>query len=116
MSESKFPKRRPDGSFRVVARFNTTADVSGLMADYVRAWTRAMPVWVRIWRSASIQEERLEFATEFSAVPSVEADNQEISLIFEAKPTASRWKDWTSFLIEDILTVFPEVTFLGFES
>ena len=47
MSEIKFPKRRLDGSFRVIARFKTTADVSGLMAEYVRVWARATPVWVR---------------------------------------------------------------------
>ena len=82
----------------------------------MRAWTRATPVWIRIWRSASIEEERLEFAEEFFAVPSVEAHEREIGLIFEAKPTASQWKDWAIFLIEDILKVFPEVTFLRFES
>jgi hypothetical protein len=115
----KFPKRRDDGSFVVVARF-TVSDrtVLALVRDYVKAWVRAHGTWIRLWRSNSIEEERLQFDSEFQGEPRVEAapDGSSFFLLLEGRPSATRWKDWVVLMANDISNVFPEVKFEGFES
>jgi len=121
MTEARFPKRRDDGSFTLVARFaasETDMSVVDLVRDYVSAWTRANRAWVRIWRSDVIQEERLEFLAEFSSDPRVEVgdDGHRLSIVLEGRPSAGRWKDWAVFLVDELSRVFPEIKFERFES
>jgi hypothetical protein len=118
MPEINFPKRNDDQSFTVFAQF-TTSDpaVPNLVQDYVKVWTRVNSNWTRIWRSNVIREESLDFYSEFQAEPRVEHGIGEtsFSVVLEGRPTATRWKDWAVFLIDDILRVFHEVKFEQFE-
>lgn len=119
MSEPRFPKRREDGSFSLLIRFSTSDEtIRGLVLAYLQAWVRANQTWVRIWRSDSIEEERLEFGLEFSENLSVEADARlkTLTVVLEGKATARRWKDWAAFLVNDLSTVFPELRFEGLDS
>jgi hypothetical protein len=116
----RFPGRRGDGSFAVRVRFSTEGpSVVPLVRDYVACWVRSNRVWVRIWRSDIIQEERLELASELRSDPAVECDagdaNGAFSIVFECLPAASRWKDWIVRLARDIEVVFPEVKCTRFE-
>jgi hypothetical protein len=119
-TEASFPQRRDDGSFTVWAWFASPEEenVVALVRDYVKAWVRANRTWVRIWRSNSIEEERLEFGSEFSTEPRVEEDAQRrrFAVVLEGIPSADRWRDWAAFMIDDLLRVFPEVRFEGFKS
>jgi len=116
----QFPQRRADGSFAVRAKFTTDGpSVAHLVRDYVDCWVRSNRVWVRIWRSDVISEERLEFASEFASDPTVEWDatgaDGAFSIRFECVAAASMWKDWIVRLARDIEVVFPEVRNTGFE-
>ena len=74
--------------------------------------------WNRIWRSSTIWVERLDFYSEFLAEPRVQAESgaaTSFSVVFEGKPSATRWKDWTVFIVNDISTVFPEIKFERFD-
>jgi hypothetical protein len=107
MTAIRFPKRRADGSFTVGARFATrNPAITGLVHDYVAAWMRANRTWVRIWRSNTITEERWDFDSEFLTDPRVEAapDGKTFSIVFEGRPSATRWKDWVVYLAHDIST------------
>lgn len=119
MAKIKFPKRRDDKSFVVYARFRTSNHaILALVRDYLKAWTKANSTWTRVWRSDVIKEERLEFYSEFLLEPRVEAGPGEssFSVVLEGRPCATRWKDWTVFLVGDISRVFPEVKFERFDS
>lgn len=116
----RFPSRRADGTFSVRAHF-TVSDPSLvlLVRDYVSCWMRSNRVWVRIWRSDRIEEERLEYGSEFASDPVVEWDekstNGSFSILFECPASATMWKDWTVRLVRDVEVVFPEVKCIGFE-
>jgi hypothetical protein len=119
MIQPTFPKRRADQSFVIVARFTTSnLETIALVTDYLKAWTRANRIWYRIWRSDRIEEERLEFSSEFFSEPRIEsgADVASFSIILEGRPTAARWKDWVVLLVDDVQRLFPEVKFDRFES
>jgi hypothetical protein len=119
MTEARFPKRRDDGSFVVFVRFSTSDDaISSLVVDYLKAWVRANKTWIRIWRSDSIEEERLEFDSEFLSLPRVETDPEGgfLRVVLEGRPSATRWKDWAAFMVGDLSKTFPELQFIGFDS
>jgi hypothetical protein len=113
-----FPLRRSDGSFVVSARFTVTDDaLLPLVSDYLTAWIRANHTWIRIWRSSAIHEERLEFSTDFSSPPHLRHDGPgRLSILLVGRPGASNWKDWATFLVKDLCSVFSEITFEGFGS
>ena len=119
MSEINFPKRRGDGGFSLSARF-TISDPSilPLVQDYLKEWLKANCTWTRIWRSNVIEEERLDFYSDFISDPRVENgdDGISFSVVFEGKPSAKRWKDWAVRLVHDITTIFQEVKFERFDS
>src|SRR5689334_11832230 len=118
MPDLRLPERRVDGSFMVRIWF-ATSDLGALalMRDYLAAWLRAHPTWVRIWRSDAIHEEDLEFTTDFLAGPRLEVGPEEnlFAVVLEARPLTLRWREWAEFLAEDLLRVFPELTLEGFE-
>lgn len=118
MSEVRFPKKHDDGTFTVKARYSTSdPTVRGLVREYVEAWGRANAVWVRIWRSQSIEEERLELAGDFSCKPHVEfLDSDGFVVVFDGLASSTRWKDWAVRLTREVSSVFPEVRFERFES
>ena len=119
MSEINFPKRHGDGSFSVYARFTMSdPSIRPLVQDYVKAWLRANCNWTRVWRSKVIEEERLDFHSDFLLEPRVEdgGDGISFSVVFEGRPSAKRWKDWLIHFVHDIRTVFQEVKFERFDS
>ena len=119
MAEVKFPRQHDDGSFVVLARFSTADHaILALVRDYIKAWMRANSTWTRIWRSDAIEEERLDFYSEFVSEPRVEDESggSSFSVVLEGRPSATRWKDWAVFIVSDISRVFPEVKFERFES
>jgi hypothetical protein len=89
-----------------------------LVREYLSAWARANRTWTRIWRSDSIREELLEFSSEFSSEPSVEAGTKDdqFCVVLQGRPSATRWKDWAVYLVDDLVKVFPEIKFERFES
>jgi hypothetical protein len=119
MSEINFPKRHEDGAFNVCARF-TMSDPSilPLVQDYLKAWLGANCTWIRIWRSNVIEEERLDFYSDFISGPRIEngCDGVSFSVVLEGRPAAKRWKDWAVHLVHDITAVFQEVKFERFDS
>jgi hypothetical protein len=119
MTETRFPRRRDDGSFVVSALFiSSEPEICALVGDYVAAWTRANKTWVRVWRSNRIEEECLEFCSEFSGEPRVECnpDGRSFQVVLEGRSSATRWKDWAVLMVDDISKVFPEVEFVRFDS
>ena len=121
MTNIKFPKRREDGSFTVLAKFAASGPDAlpvDLLRDYVAAWTRAHRSWVRIWRSDVIDEEPMVLAAEFSCDPRVEVGyrGHALAIVFEGNPSAQRWKDWVVMLVDDVVRMFFELKFEGFES
>ncbi|MFZ5895026.1 MAG: hypothetical protein ACOY0T_28460 [Myxococcota bacterium] len=119
MTEARFPKKRDDGSFTVLALFSTSDEnVVPLVRAYVEAWVRANQTWTRIWRSNCIEVERLEFSSEFASEPRVEDGNEKLrfAIVFDGRPSALRWKDWIAFLLDELRRVFHEIKFEGFES
>lgn len=87
-----------------------------LVAQYVDAWVRANRVWIRVWRSDVIEEERLEFASEFSAEPRIDrVPDDGFLIVFEVTASSRRWKDWAVYMLDDVCGVFPEVHFERFE-
>ena len=119
MNEINFPKPHGDGAFSVYARF-TISDPSilPLVQDYVKVWLRANCTWTRIWRSNVIEEERLDFYSDFISEPRFENDGDGVSfsVVLEGRPSARCWKDWVVHLVHDITTVFQEVKFERFDS
>jgi hypothetical protein len=73
---------------------------------------------VRVWRSNVIREERLDFYSDFLSEPRIEADSEgrSFSVILESRPSATWWKDWAVYMLDDMSKVFPEANFEGFES
>jgi hypothetical protein len=118
VSTVRFPKRRDDGSFAVIAEFTTSdTTIISLVNDFVKAWIRVNHSWIRIWRSDSIEEEYLDFYREFSSDPRVEVESEgAFCVVFEGRPSATRWKDFAVYMVKDISTVFPEVKFVKFAS
>ena len=119
MSKIEFPTRRGDQSFVVLASFIISEpEITVLVRDYVKAWMRANRTWTRIWRSNVIVEERLDFDSEFLMEPELKHTHgaDTFSIVFAGRPTATRWKDWLVFLVDDLTKLFPEVKFEGFES
>jgi len=120
MTEVRFPRRREDGSFTVLARFSVSDDaIIPLLYDYVQSWIRANSTWIRIWRSNRITEERWDFYSEFLSEPRVRVDpeSRSFSIVLEGRPSATtRWKDWAVYLVDDISRMFPEAKFERFES
>ena len=119
MAEIQFPKRQGDQSFVLFARFSTSdPEIIALVRDYVKVWVKANSTWTRIWRSNVIREERLDFYSEFSSEPHVDNGPGEFafSVVIEARPTASVWKDWLVFFVGEMVKVFPEVRFERYES
>ena len=122
MTVIDLPKRRGDGTFTLRAHFrvlapNPSAAVA-LVRDYVSAWVRTNPIWMRVWRENVIREERLELANEFSNDPRVEAgvSGDRFAIVFAGKSEAIMWKDWVVRLVDEIRTVFHEVTLERFDS
>ena len=118
MTEIKYPCRRDDGSFVVVARFHfTDHSVLPLVRDYLKAWISANRTWTRIWRSDVIRVEKMDYDVEFLSDPRLEELSGEslFSVFLEARSSATRWKDWGVFLVHDISTVFPDIDFERFE-
>jgi hypothetical protein len=103
----------------VFARFSI-ADraILPLVREYVSAWTRANRTWTRIWRSNVITVEQMDFNSEFLSEPrlKVEPGDTSFSVVLEGRSSATRWKDWAVFLVDDISKVFPEVSFDRFKS
>ena len=121
MTAIKFPKRHADGTFTVRAHFRVLApdpSIVALVRDYVSAWVRANPIWVRLWRSNIITEERLELAAEFSNDPRVEGgmDGERFVIVFDGRAQARMWKDWMVRLVHEVQKVFSEIKFERFES
>jgi hypothetical protein len=122
-SKVRFPPIRTEGPFTVRALFHTTFDAMvDLVRDYVEAWSRANRTWVRIWRSNTIEVERLDFCAEFSSDPRVDIDGaQRFAISFEgkalpgAKSSTRRWKDWIVRLVDSLSKVFPEIELKRFE-
>lgn len=114
----KFPRRRGDGTFTVLAYCTVSApEVVPLVGAYVNAWVEANRRWVRIWRSNVITVEHLELAADFVKDPQVEkAVPGSLCVVFEGSATSTRWKDWAVRLIDEVCKVFPEVLFERFES
>jgi hypothetical protein len=73
---------------------------------------------VRVWRSNVIREERLDFYSDFLSEPRIEADSEgrSFSVILESRPSATWWKDWAAYMLDDMSKVFLEANFEGFES
>jgi hypothetical protein len=121
MIETKFPRRREDGTFSVAARFavvGPSATLLRLVEEYVAAWARANQTWVRIWRSNVIHEERLSFSEDFLGDPRVEvgSDRSSLSIVLEGRQASRRWKDWLAYLVADVSKIFSELTFVKFDS
>jgi len=119
MAEINFPRRREDGSFIVFARFSTLdLAIVELVQDFLKAWMRANNPWIRVWRSDTIWEERLDFDSEFLSEPRVDCEpgGLHFSVVLEGRPSSTRWKDWAVLMVGDISTVFPEVKFERFDS
>ena len=114
-----FPTRREDQSFSIAARFSLSdTAVLPLVKACVLAWVRANQTWYRIWRSNVVEVEELEFQAEFLSEPRLEqlAGAGCFTLVFDCKPSSTRWKDWIVRLIDDLCKCFPEARFEQFES
>ena len=117
MTAVKFPKRNDDGTFMVVAQF-TISDraIVSMVNDYLKAWVRANGTWIRIWRSDSIVEERLDFYADFLDEPQAEIEGSSLRVVLKGQPPSTRWKDWAVYMVNDVSNVFPELKFEGFTS
>jgi hypothetical protein len=115
---NRFPKKNGDEPFSLNAVFAISdPSVVSLVRAYVDAWARANQTWVRIWRSDDIVVEELEFESEFLSAPKVSpgGGGSHFTIAFECRPSATRWKDWTIYLADEVQRIFPEVKLERFE-
>lgn len=112
----RFPTRRADGSFDVLAHFSTTA-LEGVLRDWLAAWSARNSTWRRVWTGAGKTEEVLNLADEFDSLPIFEAQEEnEVSIRFMARPEAKLWKDWLVKFAADFCAAHPGTELLRFES
>jgi hypothetical protein len=114
MISTKFPKRRPDGSFCVELRLRVdTKDVEEL-AHLINAWIEEWVRANRYWKNNLAHRENgvLDFYDEFARPPyCVAGDPVSLFLRVEGCPGSGKWwRDWiASRLTRDLRATFKEI-------
>jgi hypothetical protein len=104
MSPALFPRRRPDGTFTIAARFSLAdSSLRGLVGEQISTWALDQ-------RTAGIDLDR-----EFSSMPRVEViDDHRVDVVFDGRAGATTWKDWLIDLSRQIRDSSDRVTFEAF--
>jgi hypothetical protein len=110
---SRFPKRRPNGSFTVDALFDmgAEADIAEVGA-WLDAWSAKNAMWVREWKGAGqkIETETLRLSNDFSRPPyCVDSERSGLTIRLEGTKDGKHWRDWFARLVQDLRTSFPTV-------
>ena len=110
----RFPKRRPDGSFCILACFHVASgDPVNLKTEldaWFRQWVQNNQTWT--WTYETGEQQTFSFTDEFSGVPvPVLLNEHEVGIRFEGQPTAAKfWKDWLALkIVPDIRSDFQEL-------
>jgi hypothetical protein len=110
----KFPPTREDGSFCVIAKFETHQDAEDLR-DEITKWCKA---WVteqnvESYKHARIDEDGKEWQPfdyfyAYSSPPSVyRAEGTQLWLRFEGMPNSYWWRDWLARMGVSLTQAFP---------
>src|SRR5579872_2999017 len=116
---AKFPRRRADGSFRVIVRFTFKADDPRDLESRVAAWLHDWVLKNREW-TRSPAGQPLDFFDTFAREPyNVVCDRDHLSFRLESPPgpiaekttdmAGAWWRDWLARLIPDLRGAFPEI-------
>ncbi len=109
MAAAKFPRRDPDGSFRVrvVHRTNTErpGDLAARVEEWFRSWLATAPVW------ALSADRQLNYFDDFAREPHhVTCSGSALTYVLEGRPAAMWWRDWLAFkIVPELRRALPEV-------
>ncbi|MFN2544153.1 MAG: hypothetical protein ABR600_06225 [Actinomycetota bacterium] len=89
---ARFPTRRDDGTFTVVACFQL--DKPARVRDLVERLDRF------IRERGGLEAAKL--LREFGSVPRIEGVGEDVGVVFEGRADAAAWKDWLVMLTSDL--------------
>jgi hypothetical protein len=110
----RFPRKRLDGSFTILAKFPIIDDSSQLRAQvtlWLSEWVANHQDWIRSWQvGGDVKEEHLYYADDFKGPPYVvNSIRDQICIRFDCKSGAKWWKDWLARMVNDLAQKFPEI-------
>jgi hypothetical protein len=100
----RFPKTRPDGSFKVRVRFSAAPNDLTSVQRWLPQWVETHQEWIFLGKTH-------RFADYFRESPEARlGDSGELCLIFNGISRERRfWKDWYVRLGSATLEAFPEI-------
>jgi hypothetical protein len=100
----RFPKTRPDGTFKVRVNFTGSPDADPLSVQHwLSAWVTDNQEWV-------VFSKTYRYSDYFRSVPRAVSDSAGFSVILEGvSPDRDFWRDWYVQLTKDLLQQFPEL-------